>query len=211
MSRETVESPEAAKEYRSQRKLKNYLINKRFQLKYTLMIASLTTILVIILGFVIFRTVSQASDQLAACVLGDETYASDDQVDLLRASLAADKRKALYILFGFLFLLLFGITLSGIYITHKVAGPMFKIQKLMRDVDSNNLLLLGKLRKGDELLELFEDFDAMINRLRDGRKTDIEKINEVAEQLREAPEKGTIKDVVASLEKMKEAKQVSLK
>ena len=211
MTRDTVESKDSAKEYRSQRKLKNYLINKRFQLKYTLMIAILTTILVIILGYVIFRTVSQASDQLAACVLADETYASDAQVELLRASLAADKRKAFYVLFAFLFLLLFGITLSGIYITHKVAGPMFKIRKLMKDVDSNNLHLRGKLRKGDELLELFEDFDAMINRLRDGRKADIEKINEVTEQLKEAPEKGNIKNVVANLEKMKEAKQVSLK
>lgn len=197
--------------YRSQRKLRNYLINKRFQLKYTFMITSLSALLVVILGIPLYQTVSDASDQLAACVLSDDTYASDTQVTLLKKSLEAEKHKTVYILGGFLLLLLTGLTLSGIFITHKVAGPMYKIRKLLGSVEGNNLQLEGSLRKGDELLELFESFNDMINRLRDYRKEEINQLSEVIDLLKEAPEKGNINKAISNLEKLNDKIQISLK
>jgi len=199
------------KSYRSQRKLRNYLIDKRFQLKYTFMIMSLSTVLVVILGIPIYKTVSDASDQLAACVLSDETYASDAQVSLLKKSLEVEKRKTVYILGGFLLLLLAGLSLTSIYITHKVAGPMYKIRMLLGMVDGGNLNLQGRLRKGDELMELFESFDDMINRLRDYRQGEISQLADLIELLKESPEKGNIKQALSNLEKLNDKLQLSLK
>jgi hypothetical protein len=211
MTEEKEEKVETERLGRSQRKLRNYLIDKRFQMKYTLMIAALSTVLVVILGVPLYKTVSDASDQLAACVLSDETYASDAQVSLLKKSLESEKRKTVFVLTGFLALLLVGLALSGIYITHKVAGPMYKIRKLISAVDGNNLVMEGRLRKGDELLELFQSFDDMVTRLREHEQSEARLLGELIAKLKDAPEKGTMKDVIASLEKMHDKMQMSLK
>ncbi len=205
-------TPEASEQqFRHQRKLRNYLINMRFQLKYTLMITSLCTVLVVILGIPLYKTVSDASDQLVAQALQNPMYSSDAQVELLIKSVDQDKRKTVLILFAFLLTLLVGLTLSSIYVTHKVAGPMYKIQKLLSTVQGNNLQIEGRLRKGDELLELFQSFDDMIGRLRQYRQEEIASLTEVIDQLRQAPEKGNIKDNVSNLEKLRDKLQLSLK
>jgi len=211
MTEEKEEKAEIERQGRSQRKLRNYLIDKRFQMKYTLMIIALSAVLVVILGVPLYKTVSDASDQLAACVLSDETYASDAQVSLLKKSLESEKRKTVFILTGFLALLLVGLALSGIYITHKVAGPMYKIRKLISAVDGNNLVMEGRLRKGDELLDLFQSFDDMVNRLRTHQQEEVHQLGELIAKMKDAPEKGTMKDVIASLEKMHDKMQMSLK
>ncbi len=64
----------------------------------------------------------------------------------------------------FVFVVLLG--LAGIVITHKVAGPIFKMKRLLKDVGDGKLGVPGRLRKGDELVEFFDVFATMVEKLR---------------------------------------------
>jgi uncharacterized protein Yka (UPF0111/DUF47 family) len=88
---------------------------------------------------------------------------------------------------------------------------MYKIRKLLSNVDGGNLNLQGRLRKGDELVELFESFDDMIGRLRQYRQDEISQLSDLIELLKESPEKGNIKQALSNMEKLSDKLQLSLK
>ena len=63
------------------------------------------------------------------------------------------------------------IGLLGIYFTHKVVGPIYKMKLLLRQVGDGKLTFRGGLRKGDELQDFFEVFASMVEQLkRDKRR-----------------------------------------
>jgi len=102
-----------------------------------------------------------------------------------RARLAADARNLrsfhttlLWSLVGFLSALVAGIGLAGIVVTHKVAGPIFKMKRHLRDVAGGNLEIPWGLRKGDELVEFFEVLRDMIQALRSQRSDQVAKVDE---------------------------------
>jgi hypothetical protein len=53
---------------------------------------------------------------------------------------------------------------------------VFKMKKLLSDIDGEHLQLWAKLRKGDELQDAFREIDEMLRRLRESRQGDIEEI-----------------------------------
>ena len=59
------------------------------------------------------------------------------------------------------------VALIGIYLSHKIAGPIIRMERFMNDMASGNLAGKLILRKGDELLMLAEG----INRLTESMKT----------------------------------------
>lgn len=66
------------------------------------------------------------------------------------------------------------VALIGIYLSHKIAGPIVRMERYMNDMASGNLAEKLVLRKGDELLMLADG----INRLTESIKTTM--INEKA-------------------------------
>jgi nitrogen fixation/metabolism regulation signal transduction histidine kinase len=64
-----------------------------------------------------------------------------------------------------LFLTICNITV-GVYLSHKVAGPLYRFVMCSREVANGNLKIQVNLRKGDELRELEESFNEMTERLR---------------------------------------------
>lgn len=70
-------------------------------------------------------------------------------------------------LVGGLALMVVLIGLLGIYFTHKVAGPIHKMKRLLAQVGGGNLHVESRLRKGDELQDFFDVFTQMVSGLRD--------------------------------------------
>jgi nitrogen fixation/metabolism regulation signal transduction histidine kinase len=77
-----------------------------------------------------------------------------------------------------------GIAFAGIVVTHKVAGPIYKMKRQIRDVGEGKLVIPGKLRKGDELVDFFEAFDNMVRNLRSRQETEIALLDAAIEKLR---------------------------
>jgi nitrogen fixation/metabolism regulation signal transduction histidine kinase len=86
-----------------------------------------------------------------------------------------------------LLLLVVAIGVAGIVFTHKIAGPIFKMKRLLRQVGEGKLVLRERLRKGDELQHFFETFEKMVEALRQHQKGEIAKVDAILAKLDEAP------------------------
>jgi hypothetical protein len=101
------------------------------------------------------------------------------------ASLRKFQKTLLWTLVGLLSALVVGIGLAGIFVTHKVAGPIYKMKRHLRDVTKGRLQVPWGLRKGDELVEFFEAFRQMVISLREARTREVEELERALAELRE--------------------------
>jgi len=181
-------SPAPEKTGRHQRSAKNYLIDKRFQLKYTGFIVGMALVISIILGAFLVSTSrsvveeSKKVSQVATKNITDDPAYADNPELLKSFKDAADEqdrvtmarqRTMLASILGGLTLLVLFIGLLGIYFTHKVAGPIYKMKLLLRQVGQGKLNFRGGLRKGDELQDFFEAFAEMTASLKERQAKEI--------------------------------------
>jgi nitrogen fixation/metabolism regulation signal transduction histidine kinase len=75
------------------------------------------------------------------------------------------------------------IGLAGIVVTHRVAGPIYKMTRQIKDVTGGDFTVPASLRKGDELVGFFEAFREMVQSLRDRRKKEIGDLEVAMEKL----------------------------
>lgn len=101
---------------------------------------------------------------------------SDAEAKLVSQKDALGKQRALLLgtLGSALLLMVVLLGLAGIVITHKVAGPIYKMKRLLREVGEGKLVVPGRLRKGDELVEFFDVFATMVEKLRVRQEKEIE-------------------------------------
>ncbi|MEZ4376637.1 MAG: HAMP domain-containing protein [Polyangiaceae bacterium] len=85
---------------------------------------------------------------------------------------------------GVLIALVLLIGLAGIIVTHRVAGPIFKMKRQLREVGEGNLQIPSALRKGDELVHFFETFADMVRNLRKRQENEIAMLDQALESLR---------------------------
>lgn len=76
-------------------------------------------------------------------------------------------------------LLVLAIGVAGIVFTHKIAGPIYKMKRLMRQVGEGKLVVKEKLRKGDELHHFFETFEKMVENMRTNQRAEIRRVDEI--------------------------------
>lgn len=102
-----------------------------------------------------------------------------DDLKTQASDLVAQQRALILGLVIALALLVVCIWLAGIVVTHKIAGPVFKMKRMFRQVGEGKLSLRERLRRGDEMQDFFEAFDQMLASLRERQASDIAKIDEV--------------------------------
>ena len=98
------------------------------------------------------------------------------------------------------------IGLLGIYFTHKVAGPVYKMKRLLRQVGQGNLRVEARLRKGDELQDFFDAFTQMVAGLRDMEKKQLDDVDKAID----AVDRGAKDEAKASLGRVREAMKSAL-
>jgi nitrogen fixation/metabolism regulation signal transduction histidine kinase len=80
-------------------------------------------------------------------------------------------------------ILVVALWLAGIVITHKIAGPVYKMKRQIRDLQKGNFKVPSPLRKGDELKSFFDAFNDMVESLRARQRGEIERIDATLEAL----------------------------
>ena len=120
------------------------------------------------------------------------------------------QRTMLQSLVGGLLLMCFIIGIMGIYITHKIAGPIYKMKMLLRQVGDGKLnFRAGRLRKGDELQEFFETFEQMVEKLKARQAKEVATLEAALEEARRAGVGDTSLSKIASVrDEMKAALDV---
>ena len=178
-------SNDSSGKHMGKRKIRNFLLDKKFQLRWALAVVLATAAIVAGMGYFLFRTIGDSTDQILVQKLADPVL-TKEAVDAFFRQAESDKRTTFVILAAGLLslvLLLGGLTI--IY-THKIAGPVYKLRKLLSSIDGTRLQVFAKLRQDDELQEVFADFANMFRRMRERRREDIKGL----EAVRSIVEKG---------------------
>jgi nitrogen fixation/metabolism regulation signal transduction histidine kinase len=113
----------------------------------------------------------------------------------------------LYALVGGLTAMVILIGMLGIYFTHKVAGPIYKMTQLLRQVGDGRLTFTGKLRKGDELQDFFATFLKMVAQLRDRQAKEVAELEDAIEGARKV---GASEDEIAKIVRVRDEMKKAL-
>jgi hypothetical protein len=144
------------------RRMRNYLLDVGLQVRYTMTIVIVAVFLTSGLGYKMYQATRDISKVIELSGMADPAVAED-----LQGQFAASDRWVLWGIVGFGVVLVISISAVGILITHKVAGPLFKISGFFARVRDNRFgALPGSLRKGDELQEFYGSFLDMHQALR---------------------------------------------
>ena len=154
----------------NKRQFKHFLIKKKVQLKFALVIS-----LILLVMLVFFQI---------------QTYFTLKSIMIYKLTeVAAVKIRFFQIIFGLIYILI--IALFSITISHKIAGPIYRLEKDVKElgIDGDLTRVFG-LRKRDEMQELAEALNIMVSSLRmkyiDSAKEkgeELKKLEEIAEGL----------------------------
>lgn len=185
------------------RRLRNYLLDARFQLKYTGMVVAVTLVVATILGTVAYQQ-SHAQTEMMTINLA---MAGETAEFIEQTAREADQQLLIQILVG-ISILVVSLGVTGIVVTHRVVGPAFKMKSLFRHVSDGHLKLYGRLREGDELQDVFLEFERMIERLRSNQREEISQLESAIGRAREAgaPE-SVVNDLTALRDRMEKELQ----
>lgn len=186
------------------RSLRNLLIDSRFQLKYTSFLVLVAIVVSGLLGTFLYSTsrevveesqrVVEESKKVSdvvkmsikdnygenpelAAAFNEEASKSDQKLLEQQRALVGKQQKMLGALVGALALLVVIIGLCGIWFTHKIAGPVYKMKMLLRQVGEGRLVFQGSLRKGDELQDFFGAFASMVDKLRERQAQEVAQLD----------------------------------
>jgi methyl-accepting chemotaxis protein len=216
------------------RSVRNYLLDSRFQLKYSGFLVLVAVVISGAMGGVLYQTTRAVVTESSALVdesrkvsevsrMNIKDLASDspelmtefnreaDVHDLLlaeqQASLIRRQRYMIESLVGGLALMVLLIGLLGIYFTHKVAGPVYKMKRLLRKVGTGDLHVDARLRKGDELQDFFEAFTEMVASL---RAFEAEQLGQIENALG-AMDRGQGPEAAVALRRVRDAMRTGLR
>jgi len=241
----TSAAPEHTGSYK--RSFRNYLLDSRFQLKYSSYLVGVALIISGVMGSVVYTTtrsmvdesqkvvqeaqkVSEESKKVSEVSRMNVKDLASDSPDLLAefnkeadehdAAIAAQQRSIadqqarlihrqtvlIYSLVGGLALMVVLIGLLGIYFTHKVAGPIHKMKRLLAQVGKGSLRVETRLRKGDELHDFFEAFTQMVASLRSFEQAQLSDLERALSSL----ERGDKEAAMAALGRVRETMHSAL-
>ena len=238
---------------RNQRSVRNYVLDPRFQFKFTGLLVAVAVLLSAVLGVLLLRTSDELVEQSRVVVeqgreavrLGqativesqkvsavvamtiDREYAADpalaeifrvneaneaspmedEQRKLEQAArdleahagqLVRQQRRTLRVLLVCLALFVSVVAAVGIVLTHKVAGPVYKMTMMLNGVARGELVVRSGLRRGDELTGFFAAFRAMVESLKARHVDTMNQIERSIADLREV----VPAERLASLEKL---------
>ena len=184
------------------RKVKNYLIDVGLQLRYTATIVIVAVVLTIILGFRIYQATQDTSKVILWTGLVDPATAQE-----LQTQFAQSDRTVVWGIIGFGIILVLSIGGVGILLTHKVAGPLYKISSFFGRIRDNRLgPAPAKLRKGDELQNFYLSFRDMHQAIR-GRVEDDVRVLQAALTAIEATPEGRAPSVQHALDELRQLRK----
>lgn len=133
----------------------NFLINKKFQLKFAFFVCSWIFALSMVYPIIIynifeyFMKIAQAPG--GSPITPERVKSIENQILMI---------------LGVLQLLFLGITfMLSIFLSHRIAGPLYKLKRALEEVGRGNFDQRISFRKNDHFMEMQDTFNDMIQHL----------------------------------------------
>lgn len=148
---------------------RTYVIDRGFQLKYTLMLVVVGALISSLFGGMMYLAHLDAQRAM-------------NPPPGLRDALARADSTLVWLMVAITVLMAVAFGLFGILITHRVAGPVFVMSHYVGILAKGRYPMMRPLRKQDELKRFFERFQAAIEALRTREATEAEELSKVVAQ-----------------------------
>jgi hypothetical protein len=161
---------------RRHRKLSNFMLDKNLQLRYILLVTILSAMIAGALGYMIYdqRRVASRSIEADLQVLTNADASHREFQDQVASDLESEDHMLVYMMMGVGVGLVVILSAYLVIMTHKVAGPLFKVSMYFDHMAEGRLGAVTPLRRGDMLQDFFGDFKAMHESLRVRSAADID-------------------------------------
>jgi hypothetical protein len=204
-------APSGGKPYK--RHWSNYLLDKKLQLRYVLTVALLSALISAALGYLIYRQGHMATTEVLSTFDGfgeDEAWAEVRQQAAQR--LGQEESDLVLQMVGVGVGLVLVLSLYLVIMTHKVAGPLFKVSGYFDKMAAGRLGEVYPLRRGDMLIDFYAGFQEMHKSLRGRFKGDVEVMARFLAACDDAGVKrdGALGQEIAELERHVAARKESL-
>lgn len=153
------------------RKLSNYLLDKSLQLRYVVTVVLLSALIAGALGYLIWR---QEADASAHVLEAFDSLGMDDpelRQEILQRTSSGD-HWLVFTMAGAGLGLMAVLFLYLVVMTHKVAGPLYKVSRYFDEMAVGRLGPVYALRKGDMLRDFYDKFRDMHEALRERMQDD---------------------------------------
>jgi len=144
-----MESPPEAQAPPPRPGRRTYVVDRRFQLKYTLLLVGMGVVIAGLFGGALYLSHLEALRVLAR---GEEAGEAS--------------RRLLWLMLVISLGMAATLSLVGVVVTHKVAGPVHVMSHYLNVLAGGRYPIMRQLRKGDELQRFFESFQAAVESLR---------------------------------------------
>jgi HAMP domain-containing protein len=164
-----------------------YVVDRRFQLKYTGLLVLFGGAIMAAFGWAVWREVLINSDLLEGKRIEQGLLAGQaaglPNIDAFHQTLASADQRMLGIILLAALAVAATLGLLGILITHRIAGPVLVLSRYAEALSQGTYPAMRPLRKNDELKEYFEVFRHAVDRLKAKEAAEIAELQAVASTL----------------------------
>jgi hypothetical protein len=180
--------PAGAKRPRHKRKLSNYLLDKKLQLRYVLFVTILSGVIAGALGYLIYQQKRAASESIERDLqaLTQADASQEDFQEHVASGLESEDRALVYKMGGVGIGLVVILSLYLLIMTHKVAGPLYKVSMYFDRMAVGRLGVVTPLRQGDMLQDFYTSFKEMHDALRARAVADASAMEKALQTLRDS-------------------------
>jgi hypothetical protein len=172
---------------------RTYLIDRSFQLKYTVILMCVGAAISLLFGALMYQANIDATELM-------------DLPNPYRDAVYSHDKMQLWLVVGIAVIMAAAMGLFGVLVTHKVAGPIYVLSHYMATLSQGQYPQMRPLRKNDELKEFFERFRGAVEamRVRDGEEGTA--LREAARKLETAATSGEMKAAIENITRIAQRK-----
>jgi hypothetical protein len=153
------------------RHLRNYLLDKSLQLRYVLFVSILSALLTGGLGYFVWYQANYATKKIGESM---KDFGDPALTDWVMSNLQRDDQGLVFVMALAGLGLIAVLSLYLIIMTHKVAGPLYKMGLYFDKIRDGRLPQVYDLRRGDQLRDVFSHFQDMVVAIRKRSQRDVE-------------------------------------
>ncbi len=181
---------------------RQYLVNSQLQFSYSRLLILCVSVVILVFGLSLWY-INKIHLELFRQIVGENAL-PQHYIDSVQNQLMIGIPLAIVIVACLLLLL-------GIYASHKIAGPMYRITKNLSMIGMDNQIDTIQIRKRDQLKETADAFNHMVHALKDRMYQDMRVIDNVRGKISQLHEslKGESLDIKKLSDQIREIDRIA--
>jgi len=178
---------------------RTYIVDRAFQLKYTLLLVGTGTLISLVFGAMAYLASIDAHRALAVELSRPGVRGISATAEKV---ISESNTTLLFLTLGVAALMALALALLGILVTHRVAGPLYVMSRYISILAEGRYPVFRPLRRKDELRTFFERFQRAIDSMRARESDEANKLQEAIQNLGPLASNPSARQSIAALTAM---------